>query len=927
MRLPISWLREYAPVPAEADAGDIARRLTAAGLEVEATQSVGHDVRGVVTGQVLAIEELTGFKKPIRYCRVADSEPMAAGPAQEAHGVICGATNFKVGDKIAFAQVGAVLPGDFEITARKTYGHVSEGMICAEDELGIGDDHSGIIVLPPDTPLGVDFVEYAGLRDDVLEIAVTPDRGYAVSVRGIARELASAYGVPFTDPVAAAAQAAAPAVGGDITAVSDQVWPASIADPSACDRFVLREVRGFDPAAKTPPWMRVRLARAGMRSVSLAVDVTNYLMLELGQPLHAFDRSKLTGPIVVRRARAGEGLETLDHVRRTLHADDILITDQSGPISMAGTMGGLSTEIDESSTDLVIEGAHFDDVGTAKMSRRHKLHSEASYRFERGVDRELPLIATAKAAALLSALGGAAVVPGATHAQAPAAQPEITMAADYPDQVAGVVYGRDTVVRRLTEVGCAVRTQNAAEVPTVAPWRQRAEESATEAPGGRPSEGHTGGAPDRLFGSGAQPGGPGGRPPVLAGDRPILAVTPPTWRPDLTDPADLAEEVIRLEGYANVPVRQPRAIAGHGLTARQRLLRAAGRILAGDGFTEVRVEPFAPVTDADSLMLPPEDGRRAAVVIANPLNDDAPHLRTTLLPGLLRVAARNIGRGFPDLALFESGLVFRPRPGAPASAPILATDRGPTVAEQGALEAALPDQPLLIGGVLAGNREQPGWWGQGRAATWADAIEAARAVAGVCHLTFEVRSAQAPPWHPGRCAGLYVRVTGAGTGSRPGQAGRPDTTREWLAGYAGELHPRVLAAYGLPPRTSAFEVDFGVLSTAAEAAGAVRGPALSAYPLATQDVALVVPDSVPAAQVASALSAGAGDLLEDLRLFDVYTGAQLSPGRKSLAYTLRFRAPDRTLTAAETTQARDAAVAEAASRVGAVLRSATNPLY
>jgi phenylalanyl-tRNA synthetase beta chain len=421
-------------------------------------------------------------------------------------------------------------------------------------------------------------------------------------------------------------------------------------------------------------------------------------------------------------------------------------------------------------------------------------------------------------------------------------------------------------------------------VPTIAPWRRDGDAAGTAAGTIGPDSG-------------------------AAGSYPVLAVTAPTWRPDLTDPADLAEEVIRLEGYANVPVRQPRALAGHGLTARQRMLRSVGRTLAGIGFTEVRVEPFARVTDADSLMLPPEDERRPAVVIANPLGDDAPLLRTTLLPGLLRAAVRNIGRGFGDLAIFETGVVFRPRPGAPVSAPILATDRGPTVEELGLLEAPLPDQPLLIGGVLTGNREQPGWWGEGRAATWADAIEAARAVATACHLTLQVRSAQAPPWHPGRCAGLYVRVTGN------------QQTHEWLAGHAGELHPRVVAAYGLPPRSSALELDFGVLTAAAEAAGAVRGPELSAYPLATQDVALVVPSGVPAAEVASALTAGAGDLLEDLRLFDVYTGAQVGEGAKSLAYTLRFRAPDRTLTAAETTRARDAAVDEAARRVGAVLRS------
>jgi phenylalanyl-tRNA synthetase beta chain len=900
MRVPISWLRAYAPVPEPVDAAEAGRRLTAAGLEVEAVEQVGHDVRGVVVGQVLTVEDLAEFKKPIRYCRVAVSEAELSADPADVRGVICGATNFAAGDRIVFAQPGAVLPGGFEIGARKTYGRVSEGMICSARELAIGDDHTGILVLPPDAPLGADFVEYASLRDDVLELTVTPDRGYAVSIRGVARELASAYGVPFTDPAHtfvpgedASGQVTAGTAAPEADEAPDSdVWPASIADPTACDRFVLREVRGFDPQAPTPVWMRVRLARCGVRSISLAVDVTNYLMLELGQPLHAFDRSKLTGPIVVRRARPGETIETLDHVTRSLYPEDIVITDDSGPISMAGTMGGLATEIDENSTDIVIEGAHFSDVGTAKMSRRHKLHSEASYRFERGVDRELPLRATARAVALLASLGGdrgARVVPGCTHAQVPVTPRTITMAADYPDLVAGVIYGRDTVIKRLVEVGCEVAERNAPELPTIAPWRAGTGQVSTSSDASEQHEQHEQhGRHDRMH--------------------PVLDVTPPSWRSDLTDPADLAEEVIRLEGYVNVPVRLPRALAGQGLTDRQRLLRAIGAALADAGFVEVQAAPFAPVTEAADLMLPPEDPRRPVVRVTNPLSEDQPDLRTTLLPGLFRLLLRNIGRGFPDTALFETGLVFLPRPGAPAAAPILATDRGPTVEELASLDPPLPDQPLRVGAVLAGDRELPGWWGRGRASDWADAIEAARNVAAVCHLDLHVRAAHEPPWHPGRCAALYVRADADGE------------VREWLAGHAGELHPRVVAAYGLPPRTSALELDFAVLAAAAEAT-IVRGPTLSAYPLATQDVALVVPADVPAADVAAALTVGAGELLEGLRLFDVYTGAQLGEDRKSLAYTLRFRAPDRTLTVAETTAARDAAVAEAARKVGAVPRA------
>ena len=886
MRVPLSWLREYARLTEPVDATEVARRLTAAGLEVESLESVGHDIRGVVIAQVLSIEELTGalkLKKPIRYCRVAVSEAQLDAPPDEASGVICGATNFAVGDRVALALPGALLPGGFEIGARQTYGHISEGMICSASELAIGDDHAGILVLPPDAPLGADFVAYAHLRDEVFEIAVTPDRGYAVSVRGLARELASAYGAPFTDP-ASTALPDVTLLGGSLDFVGPDVYPARIGDPTACDRFVLREVRGFDPEARTPLWMRVRLARCGMRPVSLAVDVTNYLMLELGQPLHAFDRSKLTGEIVVRRAKPGEQLETLDHVVRSLDPQDILITDGSGPISMAGTMGGLNTEIDETSTDLVIEAAHFDARGTAKMSRRHKLHSEASYRFERGVDRELPLRASAKAVALLYSLGGGHVVPGCTHAQADVAPVVISMAVDYPDQVAGVVYGRDAVVRRLREVGCTVAQTRTAS-PTIAPWR--AESEAGEA---------TADAPESASASVS-----------------VLDVTPPSWRPDLTDPADLAEEVIRLEGYESVPSRMPRALAGRGLTLRQRLRRSVGRTLAESGYVEVLSSPFASRMDPDRLGLPPEDLRRPAVVVANPLSEDEPLLRTTLLPGLFRVLARNVGRGFADTALFEIGLVFRPRPGAAPVAPILAVDRGPTVAELATLEAALPDQPQHLATVLTGAHELDGWWGPGRAWSWADAVEAAREVGRICRVPIDVRADRQAPWHPGRCAAIYVRVDG-----QPGNG----QAREWLAGHAGELHPRVIQAFGLPDRTCAMELDLSVLFAAAENAGAVQAPQLSAYPLAIQDVALIVDAAVPAAEVEAALAAGApADLLESVRLFDVYTGVQIGEDRKSLAYTLRFRAPDHTLTAAEVAAAREAAVTEAQRRVGAVLRS------
>ena len=898
MRVPLSWLREYAALADPVDPDEVARRLTAIGLEIEAIERVGHDVSNVVVARVLEIEELTGFNKPIRYCRVSYPGP---GPAGSVAGwaerqVICGASNFAVDDVVPLALPGATLPGGFEIGARKAYGRMSDGMICSAAELALGDDHSGIIVLPPDTPLGVDFVQHAGLRDVVFDVNVTPDKGHAMSVRGIARELATAFGVDYTDPADA---------GGPVGDVSDQVYPASIADPAACDRFVLREVRGIDPARPTPLIVRVRLARAGMRSVSLAVDVTNYLMLELGQPLHAFDRSALDGPIVVRRAQPGEELETLDHLVRQLDPDDIVIADSSGPISLAGTMGGLATEITGTSTDLVIEAAHFSATGVARMSRRHRLPSEASARFERGVDYELPVRASAKAAAMLAELGGGDAAAGYCLASAPVEPARIVIPVDHPDRVAGVSYGVATVIGRLREVGCEVSQ-----------------------------------------------------------DGDLLTVRPPSWRPDLTDPNDLAEEVIRFEGYDRIGIRMPRAVAGRGRTATQRLRIEVGRALAGVGYVEVSSTPFAAAADFDRLQLAADDPRRRAIALANPIRDEEPLLRTTLLPGLFRVLSRNLGRGFADLALTESGTVFLARPDGPDGrarvAPILAVDRAPTPDELALLQAAIPDQPRQIAVVLTGQRDQAGWWGQGRPASCYDAIEAARTVLRVSRLAYTIRAARREPWHPGRCAAFYLERTtddpsaGTGAGSGAGELGlaagpgpaaglglaaegglaaEPGSAADsgpdaglGCVGYAGELHPRVIAAFGLPPRTCAMELDLSAIERAAARLAPVQAPTISAYPVASQDVALVVGEAVPAAEVEAALVAGAATagtsaLLEDVRLFDVYAGQQAGPGRKSLAYTMRFRAPDRTLTADEVTLARDAAVAEAARLTGASLRT------
>ncbi|MFD7998090.1 phenylalanine--tRNA ligase subunit beta [Streptomyces mirabilis] len=834
MRVPLSWLREYVDLPATETGRDVQAKLISAGLEVETVEQLGADLKGpLVVGQVRSIEELEGFKKPIRFCLVDVGTANGTGELQE---IVCGARNFAVGDKVVVVLPGAVLPGNFAIAARQTYGKTSHGMICSGDELGMGDDGSGgIIVLPPEVEVATDAIELLQLVDEVLDIAVTPDRGYALSMRGVAREAAIAYGLPLMDPALL-----------DVPAPNAFGYPVRVSDPMGCDRFTARTVTGLDPETHSPIWLRRRLQKAGMRPISLAVDITNYVMLELGQPLHAYDRTRVQGAIGVRRAEQGEKLTTLDGVTRTLDAEDLVITDDRGAIGLAGVMGGANTEIDDTegtTTEVVIEAAHFDALSIARTARRHKLASEASKRFERGVDPQAASAAAQRTVDLLVLLAGGTADAGVTEVIAPSAPHSITIPANHPDKVAGVDYGRETVVRRLQQVGCDVYGQDE------------------------------------------------------------LIVTVPSWRPDLTDPNDLAEEVIRLEGYENLPSTLPKPPAGLGLTGRQRLHRRIGRVLAGAGYVEALNYPFIGEHVFDQLGLAADDPKRKVVKLVNPLSDEEPALRTTLLPGLLHALRRNDGRGSHDLALFETGLVFQPQDELRVAGR-LPVDRRPTDEEIASLTAALPVQPRHAAPDPAGPRPQAGWWGKGRPADWADAIEAARSLAREAGTELLVRAGQYGPWHPGRCAELAVVVDG----------------QEKVIGYAGELHPGVLKTLGLPARTCAMELDLDALEQAS--AGLPKGPKISTFPVATQDVALVVDKTVPHVDVEAALREGAGELLESIRLFDVYENSeQLGEGKKSLAYALRFRADDRTLTVDEASAARDVAVALAAERTGAVLRS------
>ena len=842
MRVPVSWLGEYVDLPADLSARALADRLLTAGLEVETVDTVQVD-GPLVLGKVLAFEVETHKNgKSIRWCQVDVGE-------ESPRGIVCGAHNFAVDDRVVVALPGAVLPGGFEIAARRTYGHVSDGMICSVRELGIGDEHDGILVLrdaelvdlrgaapPQDVKPGADARPLLGLPDSVLDIAVTPDRGYCLSVRGVAREAATALGVELRDP------ADPRRLGPGASAPTERdAWPVTIDDPGGCDRFAVRVARDLDPSRPSPLWLRTRLHLAGMRPISLAVDVTNHVMLEVGQPIHGYDGDRLTGGLGVRRARRHESLQTLDGKRRELDSEDLVITDDTGVIGVAGVMGGASTELSRQTSTVVVEAAHFEPVAIARAARRHKLPSEASRRFERGVDPALPPVAAGLVVQMLADLGGATIDPALTDVDRRRPEPTIALNIGDPGRIAGRPYAPDEVVALLGEVGCSLD----------------------------------------------EPGADG-----------ELAVTAPSWRGDLTDPVDLVEEVVRLAGYDSIPSTVPTGPASHGLTRAQQQEQVITRAIAHLGGIQVSNYPFVGDAMLDAMGLPGDAPERNRVRLANPISDEEPYLRAALLPGLLQALRRNIGRGLTDLTLFELGRVFVPRPGQVISTPRLPVERRPTDAELAELEAGLPDQPRRLAVVVTGKSERDGWFGPGRESQWLDAIAAARLAARVIDAPLTVRATQRMPWHPGRCAELLV-------GEEP-------------IGFAGELHPRVLAALDLPPRVGAMEIDIERL--AAYAVPIIPAPRVSTFPPAREDLAFVVDHSVPAADLADVLAEAAGDLLEQLWLFDVYEGPQVGEGRKSLAYSVTLRAPDRTLTVDELAEVRESMVGAAAERLGAVLR-------
>lgn len=829
MRVPISWLREFVDIPEDVTFEQVHAALVKVGFEEEDVHSF--DVTGpVVVGRVLEFTpEPQANGKTINWVQVDVGEDAPRG-------IVCGAHNFAVGDKVVVTLPGAVLPGPFPIAARKTYGHVSDGMMASTRELGLGEEHDGILLLRNlglDPEVGTDAIPLLGLDDFAVEINVTPDRGYAFSIRGVAREYAHSTGAAFRDPASLVTPVAA--TGFPVTIADD----APIRGRAGVSVFMARVVRGIDPTRPTPSWMSARLRLAGIRSISLVVDISNYVMLELGQPNHTYDFDKLSGGFTIRRARAGEKFETLDAQVRTLSPEDLLIDDESGPVGLAGVMGGAATEISDTTTNVLVEAANWDPITIARTARRHKLWSEAARRYERGVDPQVAAAGVARVVQLLEQLGGGTADALGTTIDNSTAPAPIDLPDGYVAKIIGVEFTADEVTGALTEIGTTIV-------------------------------------------------------PVSGG----LTVTPPTWRPDLTDKATLAEEVARIVGYDRIPSVLPVAPPGRGLTREQRLRRIASAALAAGGLTEVLAYPFVSQASND-LFGAPVAGGVPAVKLANALDPDAAWMRTSLLPGLIAIARRNLSRGLTDLALFEVGTVFLPEAGtAYGSGPLPQGDARPSDEVLGALRASIPPQPWHVGALFLGDAvtRQPGQPAVARGLS--DALDAARYLASVLASPITVTTGSHQAMHPGRTAELRA-------GDR-------------VVGYAGELLPSLAADLDLPRVVAVLELDLDAL-VALSITDVATTPILG-LPAATQDVSLVVSNDVRAGELQALLVEGAGELLEHVSLVDDYRGPGVPEGSKSLTFALRFRAADRTLTQAEATEAKTAAVALAAARVGAVLR-------
>lgn len=818
MRLPISWINEYVKFPKNTKNDVVVEHLVKLGYEVESVEIFGNVSGPLVVGKVEKIEVLSDFKKPIRYCTV--------NIGAKRNGIICGATNFNVEDLVVVALPGAVLPGEFKISERETYGKVSQGMICSAKELGFSENHEGIIVLPKGLKVGDNAKELLGLGDTVLDISVLPDRGYAMSVRGIGRELAISMGVKYVDPASQ-----------KISKVKKSSKLKTKIVTKNASKIALVALSDYDSGSTTPLFMQKRLAQSGIRLISFPVDVTNYLMLEIGQPLHAFDADKVNGLVQIRNAKKGETIETLDHVKRKLSESDLVIADSKKALSIAGVMGGLDSEISNTTKNVIIESAVFDKSFIGRTSRNHKLPSEASKRFERGTDYDLNEYAAILAAGYLAKYGKAKITGIAVDKKITKNKSIMFSKSEF-ERLIGFGLESSQVEKIFKSLGLKIQKNGFK-----------------------------------------------------------LKITPPSWRHDLINQADLVEELIRIWGYNKIPSRLPKTHLGRGLTSKQHKRKALSIKMASLGSFEVLNYPFISQDQVNQLGLKQNDSRHELVKLANPLSEDLPFLRTTLIPGLLLAAARNISRGLDSISIYEQGSVYiqRSSPSKKISPKLL---KRASAKEINDLNNLLPVQPKYMSAVFIGNMGFSGWRKDETSYQWHHPIEYVVELCRELGVDADIQNSQFAPFHPGRCAEIHVNNK--------------------VIGHAGEFNPSVIEKYGLAGKIYGFEIDIDVLI---ENSISKTAPVFSAMPVVKEDLAFVLDKSVQAISIIKTIKESAGSILEEIRLFDVYEGSNIGPGKKSLAFNLRFRSSDRTLESDEISKIRAQLIKVVEQTHGGSLRS------
>ena len=818
MRISYEWLKTMVDVPE--NPSDLVDEFVRTGTEVEAVERVGADLDHVVTAKVIS-KQPHPDSDHMYVCQVDVGEKnLGADGKPEPLQIVCGAQNFNEGDHIVTAMIGAVLPGDFKIKKSKLRGVASMGMNCSERELGLGNDHDGIIILPKDAPVGVDFTDYRGMSDTVIDCEITPNRPDCLSMCGMAVEVSAMLDEDTHIEL--------PRVQAECGPDAHDLVDVAIDDAELCQRYTARVVRNVK-IGPSPEWLARRVIAAGSRPINNVVDVTNYVMYLTGQPLHAFDLGKLTERdgkrhIVVRAAHEGEKLETLDGVERTLTPDMAVITDDGKcAVALAGVMGGMNSEIDENTTDVLLESATFSSGHVSRTSRNLDLMSEASIRYERQVDGANCANVAEIAAALFEQCCGAEVCPGTVDVYPVAVPaPVIDFRPDRARMLCGADVPDEFMVTRLARLGCKVE------------------------PAG---EGH-------------------------------LTVTAPTNRPDLTREVDLIEEVCRLWGEGDITPTLP-AAKNHagGLTVEQRRVRLIGQTLRACGLSETSTYCFADPNDLVKLGIT-DEGRGIPVKIINPLVADQSQMRQSMLPGLVRSVAYNLDHGVPNVALYEIGRVF-----------------------YGHENKSQPDEPSFVAGVMAGKRADDAWNQKFGEYDFFDAKGAVESLLDALRLTkvrFKVAEPEQYPWlQPGRAAEVLSQGE--------------------VIGWVGNIHPANLQKVGVDVPVVAFELSVEhLLRLAKKELPYVDVPTL---PGVTHDLAIVVDEDVTYEQLVQRITSAGGKLLADVRLFDVYRDrVRVGEGKKSMAFSLTYRAADRTLTSEEVEKAHEKLVKKVLRATGGEVR-------